>query len=287
MKLIPFPCRSHRGWHAIASLAFCVAAGSHAMDISTAPVRGIPSDIAGTWEVIGVHVDTEAARTPRYRPDDVRLTGRIFRFSSGSITSNTPERQDCPSPRIAASLPVAQLIESSMAGRAIAPAAAPTAGDYGLRLPGHPQNMAFTITCNGRLWGAGLGREDGIRGAWLLRLADERLALRWHDETILGLKRVPERSRALPSFDCTKAATNSERAICGSMPLAKLDVSVAQSYKTAARDMQKAGQSALAALKAQQRAWLMQRNRCRSDLVCLEKAMSSRLEAIESMPRDD
>lgn len=272
----------------ILSLIPCLAAGAaHAVDASTAPSHEIPSAIFGAWEVAGVHVDTGATRTPHYRPDDFRLTGRIFRFSSGSITSNTPERQDCLSPHIAKSLPISQLIESSMAGRA-APPARPTAADYRLRLPDNASTPAFTVQCKGKLWGAGLGREDGVQGTWLLPLANGNLALRWHDETILELKRLPEGVRPHPSFDCRQASNESENAICRSIPLAKMDVSIAQSFAAAAQELQEAGsRNSLAALRTQQRAWLLQRNRCKSDPACLEKAMSARLEAIESMPRDE
>jgi uncharacterized protein len=52
--------------------------------------------------------------------------------------------------------------------------------------------------------------------------------------------------------------------------------------------LQEAGRgNSLAALKTHQRAWLLQRNRCKSDLACLEKSMSERLEAIETMPQDE
>ncbi|MEC4720265.1 hypothetical protein RY831_13980 [Noviherbaspirillum sp. CPCC 100848] len=273
--------------HAITSLALCMAAASHASDTLKTPGAGMPSDIVGTWEVVGIHVDTGATRTLHYRPDDFRLNGRIFHFSHEAIASNTPERQDCPSPGIAASIPVAGLIESSMAGRATPPAN-PTAEDYQLQLPADPGASAITVKCKGKLWGFGLGREDGIHGAWLLPLPGERLAVRWHDETILELKRVPENARPIPSFDCTRTSVESERAICHSIPLAKLDVSVAKSYAAATRELQEAKlQNSLTVLKAEQRAWLLKRNRCKSDAACLENAMSLRLEAIDRMQRED
>lgn len=274
--------------HAVALLVLCIAGGSsHAAPQSAASALPIPSSLFGTWEVTDVHVDTGATRTPLYRPDDFRLIGRIFRFSSGSIISNTPERQDCPSPRIGKSLPAVKLIESSMAGRALPPVL-PTAQDYRLQLPGDPKASAFTVKCNGKLWGASLGREDGNRGAWLLPLANGKLALRWYGETILELKRLPEGARPDPSFNCRQASTDSEKAICRSVPLAKLDVSIARSFAAAAQELQEAGRgNSLAALKTHQRAWLLQRNRCKSDLACLEKSMSARLEAIETMPQDE
>jgi hypothetical protein len=197
--------------HAVALLVLCIAGGSsHAALQSAASALPIPSSLFGTWEVTDVHVDTGATRTPLYRPDDFRLIGRIFRFSSGSITSNAPERQDCPSPRIGKSLPAVKLIESSMAGRALPPVL-PTAQDYRLQLPGDPKASAFTVKCNGKLWGASLGREDGNRGAWLLPLANGKLALRWYGETILELKRLPEGARPDPSFNCRQASTDSEK----------------------------------------------------------------------------
>jgi len=284
-KLILKP--SHRR-HAVALLILWFAGGSpHAAPQPAPSALPIPSSLFGTWEVTAVHVDTGATRTPLYRPGDFRLIGRIFRFTSGSITSNTPERQDCPSPGIGKSLPAAKLIESSMAGRAVPPVL-PTAEDYRLQLPSDPKVSAFTVNCNGKLWGASLGREDGNRGAWLLPLASGKLALRWYGETILELGRLPEGARPSPSFDCSQASIGAEKAICRSIPLAKLDVSLARSFAAAAQEFREAGRgSSLAALKAQQRAWLLQRNRCGSDVACLERSMSARLETIETMPGDE
>ncbi|WP_151636554.1 lysozyme inhibitor LprI family protein [Noviherbaspirillum aerium] len=281
------PLRSPWFAFEIAILSLCMATHSHAIDTLAAPHSAIPADIIGTWEVAKVYVDTGATRTLLYRPDDFRLTGRVFQISSRSITSNTPERQDCQSPGIAASLPVEKLIEASMARRTVAPVA-PTAEDYQLRLPKNPKAAAFTVTCNGKPWGINLGHEGGIQGAWVLRTETGRLAVRWYDETVLELKRVPDGARPDPSFDCRKASTGSERTICGSVPLSRLDVSVARSFAAAAHEMREAGlQKSLATLKEEQRAWLVQRNRCKSNAACLEQAMSSRLESIELMPRED
>ncbi|MCK7580810.1 MAG: hypothetical protein MZV65_37765 [Chromatiales bacterium] len=58
-------------------------------------------------------------------------------------------------------------------------------------------------------------------------------ALRWHEGVFLILKRLPKDAQPRASFDCARAATETERAICGSVSLAAFDASVAGSYKHA------------------------------------------------------
>jgi uncharacterized protein YecT (DUF1311 family) len=48
-----------------------------------------------------------------------------------------------------------------------------------------------------------------------------------------------------PTFDCTKAASMAEKAICADPRLAKLDIRVSRSYKTALKHMDAIGRNAL------------------------------------------
>lgn len=67
-----------------------------------------------------------------------------------------------------------------------------------------------------------------------------------------------------PSFDCKKATTATERAICGDSYVSLLDGLVANSY----RKLIKRG---VANIKVDQLNWLAERNKCGSDINCIKK----------------
>lgn len=84
-----------------------------------------------------------------------------------------------------------------------------------------------------------------------------------------------------PSFDCAKASTPSERAICSEPVLGKLDGALAENYKfMLASDI---GDGAKSDLKATQKSWLIERNKC-PDNQCLEATYRKRLEAVCEYP---
>lgn len=76
-----------------------------------------------------------------------------------------------------------------------------------------------------------------------------------------------------PSFDCARATSATEHTICGSPDLAELDRAVARNYATA---LDGADGTTRAQIKADQRAWLGQRDRCGADVQCLVLSMSGR-----------
>jgi uncharacterized protein YecT (DUF1311 family) len=90
----------------------------------------------------------------------------------------------------------------------------------------------------------------------------------------------------LPSFDCAKAATAAEKAICGDVGLARLDRRVADTYAwrlSWAQDDEKAG------IKQAQRDWLAARDKAcsagTSELSpCLSEQYESRLKALRMEP---
>ena len=60
---------------------------------------------------------------------------------------------------------------------------------------------------------------------------------------------------ATPSFDCAKADSSAEEAICASDALAELDIELARLYRLAVKD-DTLGADRLAELKAMQRGWI-------------------------------
>ncbi|MFP4274695.1 MAG: peptidoglycan-binding protein [Paracoccaceae bacterium] len=78
-----------------------------------------------------------------------------------------------------------------------------------------------------------------------------------------------------PSFDCARAGTATEHAICGSSDLARLDRQLAETYALALSRASSPGQ-----LRVEQRAWLEARNRCAGNAACLRASMAGRLAAL-------
>ena len=83
---------------------------------------------------------------------------------------------------------------------------------------------------------------------------------------------------AQPSFDCTKATTLVENAICQDPELGALDGTLAEQYQALWRAT--SGESARQALKKSQRAWLAKRNQCK-DRPCLVRVYRERLDALD------
>ncbi len=85
------------------------------------------------------------------------------------------------------------------------------------------------------------------------------------DQVAALLNQTTASSSSAPSFNCAKASTEVEKAICGSKPLSTLDAILAKQYKAA-------GSSA----KADQKAWLSSRNSCQ-DSECVASRYAERL----------
>jgi peptidoglycan hydrolase-like protein with peptidoglycan-binding domain len=86
-------------------------------------------------------------------------------------------------------------------------------------------------------------------------------------------KRQTATGATRPSFDCARASTATEHAICGSTDLAELDRAVARNYAVA---LDGADGNTRARIKADQRAWISRRDRCGADVQCLVLSMSGR-----------
>jgi len=76
-----------------------------------------------------------------------------------------------------------------------------------------------------------------------------------------------------PSFDCCKAATPTEKAICSNADLAELDNRLADAYNKAS--------SSKKGMPQEQKEWLKGRNSCLSDIQCLKKSYNSRIKKLE------
>lgn len=84
-----------------------------------------------------------------------------------------------------------------------------------------------------------------------------------------------------PSFDCTKASTFSEKAICNDPLLGKLDGALSENYKyMLASDI---GDGARIDLKTTKKKWLAERNKC-TDNQCLANTYRKRIDEVCEYP---
>jgi len=91
-----------------------------------------------------------------------------------------------------------------------------------------------------------------------------------------ALYQAPKTERTIkPSFDCAKASTPSEKAICSNANLAELDNRLAKAYKNARSACQKD-------VKQEQREWLKEVNSCSSNIQCLKNSYISRIQELEN-----
>ncbi|MEO9216910.1 MAG: lysozyme inhibitor LprI family protein [Rhodanobacter sp.] len=252
---------------------------------SAACLAKLPVGLAGTWQVTEVHVNTEATWTMHYGWNDPALRWRIFNFSDALVTADTPESAQCEAPQASIThVTLASLLGKSMAGGEDAQER-PTPIGYGFGKPPAKALDVISLSCQGKFWQGGLGADGGLQGAWMYLASDGHLVLRWYDETILVLDRLAADARPQASFDCSKAASPTEKAVCASLPLAAFDRSVAAAYKVA-RDEVKDDADMTKQVVFAQKAWVHRRDACGTDATCLLESMKKRLGELAAVDQD-
>ncbi|WP_186266747.1 lysozyme inhibitor LprI family protein [Burkholderia gladioli] len=253
----------------------------------------LPAILTGKWQVKEVHLNTESGRTTEYAWNDPRLRGRIFEFTPDEVSDDADDFPGrCAEPTahdIDASL--RDLMLRSLGGYAYpAPADVDPVSDYKLESAEGMHIRAFTLMCTTGRWQSDLGRSDntgnsadnknkGIPGAWIALADDQKMYLRWRDEVMLVLMKIPSNAPIQASFPCLKASTSTEHAICGSYQLAAFDQSIAESYRRAVNQAKASG-SPMASLIQDQRLWVKDRDACGANVECLLGSMRRRLAAL-------
>lgn len=82
-----------------------------------------------------------------------------------------------------------------------------------------------------------------------------------------------------PSFDCARAGSRTEVAICGDAALSVLDAQLATLY---AQELSRRGPQDARLLKVEQRKWISQRDKCSGEPACLLNAYAQRIASITS-----
>lgn len=89
------------------------------------------------------------------------------------------------------------------------------------------------------------------------------------------------------SFPCAKASTPTEKAICADQGLSKLDERLSAAYREGIKQLSGGSPEEtkpLSAVKADQRAWLSERNACGADSACLRTAYERRVAVLTFNP---
>ena len=102
------------------------------------------------------------------------------------------------------------------------------------------------------------------------------LALLWSGAAT-SQAQVPSTAAA----DCQRATKPSERAICAQQGLRSLDGELGQAYTQARSRLSPSDQ---AALRLEQRAWLLRRNECGANVPCLDGAIRRRISDLQALP---
>ena len=249
-------------WIVVAALALLGSVAAHAQPA------------AGTWDVVQVAVDRKDQMHWLYVPGDPRLLGRELVIAADAWTFNDGS-DPCEKPAVSArQAAFAKLLAESFP-RPPGPGrpAAPTLADFGLAASLNKSVTVYTPRC--------APRSDGRDSqpwseAWFVTAAPDRLLMRIGTSAVLTLARRAPNAAPQPSFACAAARSPIERLLCGSVPLAALDRSVAAAYK------RKRAVADPAALRAAQAEWLKRRDACGEDPACVADAMRERID--ELMP---
>lgn len=226
-----------------------------------------PTDLQGSWEVRQVAVDHRDQPHWAYYPDDPRLLGRELDITASAISLDDGSRV-CTAPALSseAMVPLQGFIGQRFPRpEHFATPTAPTLQDFGIELADSPVTpLRLACTPDASPW----------NGAWLVLLPSGELLTNFDNSGyVLVLHRLDKGSPVKASFDCARARSATEQAICASPELARYDLNVAAAYR---RALDLAADDA-GTLRQQQVEWLKARNTCAADAACLKQRMQERV----------
>lgn len=259
-----------------------------AEDTSNQKLTSLPTSMLGTWQVTEVLTDKGNPAVGQGLDDKYlvpKYLGRILTLAPKRLSINTPRDIPCEDPKLSSRNSTAsEIIAKSISTRFSSPSL-PTAQDMRLPLANDAPVKVLYLSCNDGLRAKDMGMSalaDMTNVLWFIGLDNNRLAMNWHDQTVLILSRVSENTKPVASFNCAKAETAVEKTICGSIGLAAYDKSLTQVYQLVLAYYQSKPNTKtnIADFKKFQKEWVTQRDRCGTDAQCLEKVMSLRIDDI-------
>jgi uncharacterized protein YecT (DUF1311 family) len=240
----------------------------------SAGAGGNPVDaMTGTWEVREVAVDHQDQQHWRFRPNDPQLMGRTLSIDHERVVLSSSKDLDCSQttwkakPTTWGYLIAKGFPRPTDGGRS----AAPTPADFQLKVAKKDKVSAYPL-CGS----SGKTAVHFPAAPWLALQEADKMALNVDNQVLLFLQRRLADAKPAPSFDCAKATTPTEKAICGDFDLASWDRSVALAlHQAIARNPEKE-----ASLRASQRDWLKRRDACAAKVECIDEQQWRRVEEL-------
>jgi uncharacterized protein YecT (DUF1311 family) len=224
--------------------------------------KGPPAEIAGTWDVEAVKVDTEDALHWEVKPDAPHLMGRTLIIDATKVQFGTGKIIGCQQ----ASWPPRKTTWGVLMGKGFPrttenASPTPSPGDFELKVKKTDAATAFTL-CPKQARNALQFPQDH----WVVSQAPDQLALHYSNQVLLLLRRRTPEAKPRASFDCAKAASPTEKTICASFDLASWDRSVTLAFKNA---LERQTPEKTAELKQAQKKWLKERDACGTNTDCI------------------
>ncbi|ADP10154.1 hypothetical protein EJP617_04730 [Erwinia sp. Ejp617] len=233
-------------------------------------------NLKGDWEVKNVYVSTNISRRPDLIPEDPNLVGRTVNFKD-SLIKGGGVIQGCQFPTFTKKSPL--LLDSLVALTAGEEPNDKAAKEYDLPLAGNTKVTPYLISCKSGF----LGPRGQEIGNWLIKYDDDKILTNWFNQTYLLLEKLPAKVTPTPSFDCKKATSKTEKAICSDYELSSWDRSVTLAYSISEQYIKGIGinvKKELEALKLSQRNWLKGRDSCGDNTQCISDKMQSRVSVL-------
>ncbi|MGX9314909.1 lysozyme inhibitor LprI family protein [Pantoea ananatis] len=239
--------------------------------------------IDGKWKVEHVYIDGDVTSTNLIAliSDDPTLRERIFEFTPNIIKTSIPTASHCDLPDYD-SMDVTSI--NALMSRTTEGQLSDPAKSYALPVKGTLAIRPYRIHCqNGKITPSGENSEH-----WLVKLDEESIFLNWDNQSYLLLKKLADDAKVQPSFACAKATSDSEKTICHNSDLSSWDVSVAQAYNVALKQIVNTGvdvKSRSVELRQAQKRWLNERNACSVNPACLKKKMQDRVDELVELAK--
>jgi len=223
------------------------------------------------WDVEQVRVDNRDAQSWNYTPDDPLLVGRTLVISSERVKFNKRKRLEC----VASAWEPQQTTWGALfskgfaAGRREGERATTFPSDYDTKVPRGGTTTAYVLCPEAKV-----ARNRFPNAPWIAFQSPGQLLLRLDNMTLLVLRRRGPNASPKASFDCQKTTTPTEKAICASYDLASWDRSVTAAFRAA---ISKREPDEVARIRAEQKAWLRERDACGTAVACIDEQQQTRV----------
>jgi uncharacterized protein YecT (DUF1311 family) len=239
--------------------------------------KQIPPPFEGEWVVSSVRINDLETRRLNYGPDAPALQYRLLNITGNSLTGNLPEiYSECKPLKAEKTTMVASaLMKDDFLENA-------HFKDYNIPIQDDKSIYVYRFKCGESLLGAEANSSAKVGGVWVVELQKSRIAMRWHDNTILVLDRVE--TPIPPSFNCKARLNDTEKTICGSNELSGYDKSVSSAYKNGLTQYADYDETErlqhLKNFRSAQNKWITERNKCGKDEQCIKTSMVKRIDDI-------